>query len=136
MIVGLCRPHRRLPETRWLRRRVRIVRCALDVAASRPESRAAHLVRIRLARDRIRPRTLRRAPSRKSRRRQVEAPPEKMHRARFTYKSRAKFLKLLFAARQNPPKTVGVLRIVGSVLRVLVKRDRVRNLHRHPPDFH
>src|SRR5271168_3861556 len=117
MIVSLCRTCRRLPESLRFGRRIPIVRRSFNVAAPRPESRAAHFVRIRFARDRIRSRTLRRPPSRKSRGRQIEAAPEKMHGTGFPDEARAKFDKNLLAARQNPPKTIRVFGIVGSVLR-------------------
>src|SRR5689334_19180231 len=60
-------------ESRGLRRRVRIERRLLEAGAPGPEAMADHLMRISLARDRIRSRIRRRAATGEARECQVEA---------------------------------------------------------------
>src|SRR5580704_975647 len=136
LIERLRRAHRILSKPRWLRRRVSIKRRSLNVAASRPKSHAAHLVRIRLSRDRVGSLPFWSAPPREARHRQIETAPEKMHRTGLSDKARAKLFEHFIAAYQNPPEPVGILRIVGSMLGVLIERNRIRDFDRHLPDFH
>src|SRR6266436_2266621 len=136
MIERLGGAHRNLCEPRRFRRGISVKRSSLDIAASRPKSRADDFVRIRFPSDRVRLYPLRRAPSREARRRQIKAPPEKMHGACFSYEPGAELFEDSFAAHEDPPESIRVFGIIRGVLRILIERDRVGNLDRHLPDLH
>src|SRR5271163_458086 len=110
-----------LRKSRRLRRCVGVECCFFDVAPARPESRADYFVRVGLARDGIGPFALRRAPSREPGHRQIEAAPEEMYRTYFSNEPGPELFKDRVAADENPPETVGILRIVGTVLCVLIE---------------
>src|SRR5882672_7582124 len=94
MIKRFRRMHREFPEYRGLRHCIRVKRRILyHLAIAWPESHAAHFMRVSVSHERIRVRTLRRTPTGKTCNRQVEASPEKMHRAALTDKSRPKIPK-------------------------------------------
>src|SRR5205085_9959538 len=80
-VPGRLRANRGTLEARWRWRGVRVERCLLNRAAARPEAATDHFMRVRLARDAVGLRPLRRSPAREARHRQVEAAPEKVDRA-------------------------------------------------------
>src|ERR1700688_3540370 len=118
MVKSSRRPDLLLGKTSRLRRRIRIKRRTLHLSPARPESRADHFMRIRLARNRIGTRPFRSAPSRKSRHAQIEAAPEKMYRTIFAHEPGAKFLKNVAAQNQYPPQALRIFAIVRRMLRV------------------
>src|SRR5580704_4620335 len=136
MIKGPRRLHRLPRKARRLRRSIAVERRTFDVATTRPESRADHLMRISLARNKIGARPLRSAPPRKPRHTQVEAPPEKMYRTVFADEAGAEFLKDVLARNQYPKEAVRILRIIRGMLRVGREAHRVRHFDRHRPDFY
>src|SRR5271166_6566479 len=93
-------------------------------------------MRVRVSRNAVRARTLRRAPSREARERQIETAPEEMHGAHFAGESRTKFLQHAVDARQNSPEPVRMVGIVARVRDVALEPDGVRHFLRHRPDFH
>src|SRR3989449_7031855 len=80
--------------------------------AAGPESGADHLMRIRFARDPIRPGSLGCAPPGKPGHRQIEAAPEEMNRAALPEKAGAKSPEHVVGLNQDAPEAVGVLGIV------------------------
>src|SRR2546422_11768575 len=80
--------------------------------AAGPESGADHLMRIRFARDPIRPRSLGGAPPGKPGHGQIEAAPEEMNRAALPEKAGAKSSEHVVGLNQDAPEAVGVLGIV------------------------
>src|ERR1700722_12781456 len=112
MVKSRVRLHFLTTKTSRLRRGVCIKCRAFDIAAARPQSRADHLMRIRLARNRIGSRTLRSPTTRKTRHAQVEAPPEKMHRTILADKACPEFLEDRVAQYQYLPEAVRIFAIV------------------------
>src|ERR1700694_4246097 len=106
---------------------------------ARPKTETAHFLRVRFARDLIgqmrnSARMRRRGPSRKTRDREIKAPPEKMDRATLAAKARTEFFEHAIALRQHVPETIGVFWIIGPMLVVLLKRDRTLNFVRRRVD--
>src|SRR3954453_5888324 len=93
-------------------------------------------MRVSIASDHIGTGTLWRAPSRKTRHRQIETSPEEMYGTHLAEKSSTKFLEERVAVGQNPPKAMRVLGIVRCVLRVLFEWNWIGNLYRRRPDIH
>ena len=119
-----------------LRRGIRIECGIVHGASAGPKSHADRLVRVRLARDPVGSGALRRAPAGKSRDRQIETSPKKMHGTIFSDKSRSKFLEHRIHVHKNPPKAMSVLGGVRFMRAILVESNRIGNLHGHRPDLH
>src|SRR6185295_5523386 len=68
-----------------------------------------------------------RGPSREPRDRQIEAAPEKMHRAALPDEGRSELLEHPVGLKQHSPKSIRVLRIVRSVLVIFGEGNRVGN---------
>src|SRR5580700_1793432 len=128
--------HFLLGKTRRLGRGVGVERRAFNVAAARPESRAAHFLRISLAGDRIGADAFRSAPPREPRHAQIEASPEKMYRTVLANESGPEFPEDVVTQNQDLPEAVRIFGIVRSMLRVAGKANRVWHLAWHGPDFH
>src|SRR4030095_2957455 len=62
--------------------------------------------------------------------RQIEAAPEKMHRTTFATKPRSELLEYAVALHQNAPEPISVFAVVGAVLFIFIKGDRVFHLVR------
>src|SRR5436309_12554234 len=95
-----------------------------------PKTDAADFLRVRFTghtvwqmRDSTRMR--RRRTSRESRDREVEASPEEMHRAAFSAEARPKFRKHARGLQLHAPKSIRILRIVGSVDFVPMEWNRI-----------
>src|SRR5579859_689289 len=136
VIEALSRPHNRLGKSFRLRGCVSIKRGIGNVAAPRPEPRANDFVRISLPSDSVGPGSLRRSPPREPCHGYIETSPEEVYRAAFADKSRSKHLKDLIHRHQDAPKSVRVCRIIGSMLLVPIKRNRIGDFNRHVPDFY
>src|SRR5271169_5910104 len=93
MIKRSRRSHRLFGKTGRFRRGISIERRTFDVAATRPESRADHLVRVGFTRDRISSDAFRSPPPGEPRHTEIETPPEQMHRAVLSDEAGAEFLK-------------------------------------------
>src|SRR5258707_3426709 len=119
-----------------LRRRISVKCRTLDVAGTRPESRANHFMRIGLAGNGICSRAFRSAPSREACHAEIEASPKKMHRTVFANETGTTFLKDVLAEDQDLPEAVCIFGIVRSVLRVALEPHRVRHLTWHGPEIH
>src|SRR5207249_7005247 len=98
-LINCCvRLNLRLCESRRFRICVGVEYGCRHGGVARPETEAAYLLRVSLARDRIRQmwnsaRMRRCGPARETCHREVKATPEKMHRTAFATKTRAEFLK-------------------------------------------
>src|SRR6266446_3514804 len=106
---------------------------------ARPKAETAHFLRVRFARDRIGQmwnpaRMPRRQTSRKTGDREIKTAPEKMDRAALAAEMRTEFFEYAIALRQHAPKTVGVFRIIRSMLLVLFERNRGLNFVRRRVD--
>src|SRR5579864_943265 len=112
VVPRLRRLHGIIPEPSWFRRHVCIKRRVVHTFTARPPTNAAHLVRISLPRNYVRPRPLRRPLPRKSRDCEIEAPPEKMHWAVLADESPAKLLKDRIQCRQDVKKALDIRGIV------------------------
>src|SRR5438132_1669156 len=93
MVKGLLWTHATLIESRRLRRGIRIKCRVLDVAASRPPSRADHFMGICLPRYGIGFLTRRGTAAGEPRYRQIETSPEKMYGTVLSNEPRTEFLK-------------------------------------------
>src|SRR5690349_11755594 len=93
-------------------------------------------MRIGLARNRVRPFTLRRSSAGEARHRQVEAAPEEMDRAALANKSRTKLCEYFVRLLQDAPETVRVFGIIRGVLMILFEGNRIWHFDRDRPDFH
>src|SRR3954452_17134651 len=131
-----ARRHNPVAEARRLRIGVGVERGAREGVVAGPKTGARELVRIGLARERVRqPRqaagTGRRRPPRDPRHREVEAAPEEMHRARLAEKTGAEELEDAIGLDERAPEAMRRGGIVGGVDAVLREADRVRDLVRH-----
>src|SRR2546421_12974995 len=75
-----------------------------------------------------------RGTSRKTSDCEVEAPPKKMDGAALAAETRTEFFEDAIALQQHAPETIGVFRIVGTMLLILLKRDRGINFVRRSVD--
>src|SRR5271165_261754 len=123
-------------KPRRLRCGVRIKCRPCDVSSTRPESRAADLMRISFARHQVRAGTLRSGSPGKARHRQIEAPPEEMHRAYLADKARAKLFEHGIDPYQNAPEAMRCLRVVRRVNLVFLEGNWIEDLTRRGPDTH
>src|SRR4030088_3645583 len=73
----------------------------------------------------------RRAPARKARHREIEAAPEEMHRAGLAEEGGAELLEHPIGIDQYLQETPHSIRIVGGMLVVLRKPDRLRQVVGH-----
>src|SRR5207237_3117333 len=108
-------------EPRWFRIGVRIKHWCGHGGIARPKTKTTDLLRICFARNLVRKMWHaagmgRRGPAGKPGDRQIETAPEKMHRAAFTAKARAKFLKHAIRLGEHPPEPIGILGIIRSML--------------------
>src|ERR1700730_6259780 len=94
------------------RRGVRIERRTFDVAAARPKTNTADLVRIGLPGHRVRAGAFRGAASGKARDGEIKTPPKEMDRADLAEKARTKFLEDGIHGHENSPECIRVFRIV------------------------
>ena len=102
---------------------------------SRPESGAAHFVRIGFARDGVgqsghAARMGRRGPSGEPGHREIEAAPEEMDRARLADKAAAEELEDAIRLHERAPEAMGGGCVISGVDPVLRKADRIRNFVR------
>ena len=102
--------------------------------AAGPEPVTDDLVRVRLPRDRVGARPLRRPPARESGHGQVEASPEEVDGAALSDEAAPERLEHGLHGDERPPERVRRRRVVGSMHRVRLEADRIRNLHRLRPD--
>src|SRR5579859_4268427 len=107
----------------------------------RPEPSTAHLVRIRLPHHPIcqvrhTARMQRRTPARKPRHRQIERPPEKVHRAAIAHKPRPKLPHHPPRPHQHSPEPIRCLRVILPMPLVLPERRSILQLTRHRPNPH
>src|SRR5215510_8886610 len=75
-----------------------------------------------------------RTAARKARHRQIEAAPEKMHRARLADKAGAELLEQAVAIDEDLQEALHRLGIVGGMCRVLRESCRLRQFVRHVVD--
>src|SRR2546421_911099 len=75
------------------------------------------------------------APAGKTRHREIEATPEKMHRTAFAAEPRTKFLENPISLQKYPPESIGVFRIVSRVFLIVVERDRFQRFVRVHADL-
>src|ERR1017187_8456958 len=133
---GRClRLYRELAEPHRRRIRVRIERSVVCSAATRPESGAAHLVRIGLAHhDACHAGGLschRGGPSsREPRHCEIEASPEEMYRAGFSDEAGPKLLVHAVDLYQDVPEALSELGIVGGMGPIAAERDGIGDLAR------
>src|SRR6202040_1794156 len=78
----------------------------------------------------------RRGPSGKTRYREIEAAPEKMHRAALAAKTRTKFLENPISLQKHTPEPIGIFRIRNRVFLIAGERDRFTDLVRPHSDLH
>src|SRR5579864_5068660 len=83
-----------------------------DVASTGPESRAAYLVRVGFAGDGVGSGPFGGWSTREARHRQIEASPEKMHRADFAKESGSELLQNLVDPYQDAPELLHGFRVV------------------------
>src|SRR4029078_7477003 len=62
---------------------------------------------------------------------EVEAPPEKMHRAAFSDETSAGLEEHAFGLEENAPVALGIIMVVRAVDMILAEGDCIRNLVRH-----
>src|SRR4029079_4092801 len=98
------RPYGGVLQARRLRRGVGVEGRFGDRAAAWPETRAEHLVRVRLAGHGVGAGTFRRPPSGEPRHRDVEAAPEEMHRAALADELATEALEDRLDANENVPE--------------------------------
>src|SRR3989442_8401988 len=122
-------------QARGLGCRVGIERRLLHGATAGPEAGADHLVRVALLRHPVRPRPLGGPAPREPRHREIEAAPEKMHRAAFAEKRRAKPLEHVIGLDEDAPVPIRILGIVRSMLLIVREANLVLRLDRHGPDL-
>src|SRR5437762_2188791 len=135
LIEGCARLNLRLCESRRFGICVGVEYRCRHGGVARPETEAAHLLRVSLARNRIRQmwnsaRMRRCEPARETGHCEIKAAPEKMHRTAFATKTRAEFLKYASALQQDAPKPICIFWIVGSMLVVLIEWNSGFNLVR------
>src|SRR5207248_11108092 len=78
----------------------------------------------------------RRGPHGKSRYREIEAAPEKMHRTALAAETRTKFLRNPISLQKHTPEPIGIFRIVSRVFLIAVERDRFQRFVRPHSDLH
>src|SRR6266550_6392777 len=78
----------------------------------------------------------RRGPAGKTRHREIETAPEKMHRTAFAAETRTKFLENPISLQQHTPESIGVFRIVSRVFFIAIERDRFQRFVRPHSDLH
>src|SRR5439155_16519526 len=118
------RPHFCVRKSFWLRISVRVENRFGHHLITRPESKAAHLVRVRFTRNGVGQMwhasgMFRGAPPRESSHSEIEAPPEKVDGAAFAAKVCSKFLEDAIALQKNAPKPVRIFWVVGGILLIL-----------------
>src|ERR1700730_473640 len=91
-----------------LRRRISVERRTFNVAGTRPESRANHLMRIGFSGNGVCSRAFRSASSGESCHAEVEASPKERHRTVLADETGAKFLKDVLAQDQDLPEAVRI----------------------------
>src|SRR5206468_12886775 len=101
--------------------RIAIERRRTIPAIPRPKPRTDHLMRISLSLNLVRPRPRRSRPPRKPGHRQVEAPPEKMHRTHLAQKPRSPTTKHFLRLRQHLPEALCILRVIRLMLRIQIE---------------
>src|SRR5437762_1089173 len=77
----------------------------------------------------------RRRPDGKTGDSEIEAAPEKMHRAPLAAEARAEFFQHALGLEQDAPETVGVGGIVGAMLLIAIERSRVDDFVRQKVDL-
>src|SRR5213595_3953100 len=112
-----------------------------NLVVARPETETAHFLRIGLAGDRVGQMgdaagMRRRRPAGKARYREIEAAPEKMHRAALAAETRTKFFENPISLQKHAPESIGVFRIVSRVFLIAVERDRFQRFVRPHSDLH
>src|SRR5437763_104843 len=90
-------------------------------------------MRIRLPCNRVRAFPFRRAASRKPGNGEIEAAPEEMYRAYLSDKLASEFFESRIGLQKNSMEPVHVLGIVGGMLIIIGKRNRIRDLDRFRP---
>src|SRR5207247_468011 len=128
-------------ETIGRRIGVGIEECRGNLVVARPETETAHFLRIGLAGDRVGQMGdaagMRRCgPAGKTRYREIEAAPEKMHRTALTAETRTKFLENSIGLQKHAPESIGIFRIVSRMFLVAVERDRFQRFVRFLPNLH
>src|SRR6476469_7011263 len=78
----------------------------------------------------------RRGPPGKAGYREIEAAPEKMHRAALAAETRSKFLENPISLQKRTPEPIGVFRIVSRVFLIAVERDRFQRFVRLHSNVH
>src|SRR6202022_701318 len=136
MIKRLAGADRSLSVTCRFRGCVGVECRSLDVPAARPESRADHFMRIGFPGDGICPFTRRSATPGEACDGQVKTSPEEMHRTIFPDEAATEFFENSVDQHQDAPEPGDIFTIVGSVLDILFKGNRVRNFAGHSPDLH
>src|SRR5881396_495381 len=114
---------------------VRVERRLLHVSAAGPKAGADHLMGIRLAGDPVCSGSLGGATPREARHREVEAAPEEVHRTAFPEKRCAKLPEHVIRLHEDAPESIGILRIVRSMLLVVREANRVLHLDRYRPEL-
>src|ERR1700686_854906 len=135
MIKRRGRLYTRVLEAGRLRNTIRVERRLQDGAAPRPETVTDHLMRIRRAHE-CRAVTRRRSLARKSRDREIEAPPEKLDGAALADELTSTRGKHSFGLEKNAPEPIREFRIVRTMDGVILEADWRWYLHRHRPDLH
>jgi hypothetical protein len=104
-------------------------------AAAGPEAMADDLARIGIAHP-VRAFTRRRGSPRKARDRQVEAAPEELHRAALADEGTAAVSEHLLDLEQDAPEALRLFAVIAGVHGIILKSDRILDLHRHRADLH
>src|ERR1019366_1781727 len=136
MVESRCRPDTLLRKTGRLGRGVRVEGRPFDVASAGPEPGAADLVGVRFPGDAIGARPLRRRSPREARYRMIEASPPEMHRTGFADETRSEFLKHFVHPREDEPKAMHRLGVIGGVRVVLLKRNWIGYFDRGGPNLY
>src|SRR5580658_4661614 len=126
------RRHRRILESIRRRVRIRVKGCIVDPTPTRPESRTAQLMGIRLHHDGGREpgnlaREGRSGAAGEAGDRQIETAPKKMHGACLTDESRAEFLEHAICLQEGAPESMRRVSIVGRMFAVGAEWDRAGN---------
>ncbi len=124
-----------LREALQLRRHVGIERRTFDFSAAGPEADAAHFVGVSFAGDTVGARALGGQAAGKASHREVEAAPEKVHRAAFADEARPELVEDTIDGDEDLPEFADGLGIVRGVDAVFVKGNGIWYFHGHSPDF-
>ena len=140
-VERLRRRDLRIRKTSRLRIRVGVVRGVGDRPTASPESAAADLVRVGLARDAIREvrnaaRVLRRGPPRETRHGQIERAPEEVHRTALANESRTETLEHAIALHERAPEPRDGGGIVRTMHFVAIEGNRFDHFVRAAVDVH